>query len=69
MNETVTLAEAYLKEQERCRELLTAYKQIGSAGIFGHTMISEVLQRADRAVMEGNTVAMMRLYEEMKGCQ
>lgn len=65
----VSLAEAFLAEQNRCRELLAQYKTIGPAGMFGYACINSILQRADAAVMDGDTVAMLRLYEEMKGCE
>ena len=64
-----TLGEAYPKEQARLRELLSFYKEIGPAGRFGHLMISKTLEAADRAAIEGDTVAMIRLYQEMKECQ
>ena len=67
--EAKSLAQAYLEEQNRCRELLTEYKAIGPAGMFGYACINSILQRADAAVMQGDTVAMLGLYEEMKGCQ
>lgn len=66
--EVKNLAQAFVEEQNRCRELLTEYKSIGPAGMFGYACINSVLQRADAAVMAGDTVAMLRLYEEMKGC-
>lgn len=67
--ESRSLGELYPVEQARCRELLTAYKAIGPAGQFGHLMISQVLERADRAAISGDVVAMLRCYEEMKGCE
>lgn len=69
MSEMTTLAGEILKEQERCRELLGAYKEIGWAGAFGHAMISEVLQRTEKAVMEGDLQEMVRCYAELKECQ
>jgi hypothetical protein len=67
--ESKSLAEAILDEQARCRELLTEYKAIGPAGQFGYLMISQALQRTEAAVMAGDTVAMLRCYEELKGCE
>ncbi len=64
-----SLGEEYPKEQSRCRELLSVYKEIGPAGAFGHMMISQVLQRADAAVISGDLVAMIRCFEEMKECE
>lgn len=67
--EVKSLAQAILDEQARCRELLAAYKAIGPAGSFGYIVISETLKRTEKAVMENNTVAMLRCYEELKGCE
>lgn len=64
-----SLAEGIIEQQARCRELLKAYVEIGPAGQFGHTMISDVLSRTEKAVMEGDTVAMISLYKELEGCQ
>lgn len=69
MPEPFTLAEALPAEQARCRELLIAYKEIGPVGAFGYTMIEAALKRADQAVMSGDPVAMLRSYEELKGCE
>ena len=62
--ESKTLAQAILDEQARCRELVTQYKAIGPNGAFGALHINDVLRRTEAAVMEGDTVAMLRLYEE-----
>lgn len=64
-----SLGEEYPGEQARVRELLSTYKDIGPAGQLGHAMIEQVLQRADQAVVEGDVVAMLRSFEEMKGCE
>jgi hypothetical protein len=66
---TLTLGEALPQEQARCRELLTQYKQIGPAGVFGAAMIEAALKRADQAVMSGDPVAMLRTYDELKKCE
>ena len=63
-----SLAEAYPKEQERMRELLEQYKEIGDPGIFAHTMLSDLLKRADKAAAEQDLVAMVQTFEEMKEC-
>lgn len=62
-----TLADAYLKEQERCREVLGQYREIGPAGTFGTMLIEDVLRRADKAAIENDAVEMLRLYSEMRG--
>jgi hypothetical protein len=64
------LAEAYVTEQQRCRELLGVYRDLpNGVGTFGAIMIEDMLRRADRAVMDGDTVAMLSLYAEMQGTQ
>ena len=70
--ESKSLADAILAEQARCRELVTVYKAIGphgAFGAFGALAISDVLRRTEAAVMAGDTVAMLRCYEELKGCE
>lgn len=54
------------KEQERARELLKQYRDIGPAGSFGALMIEQALQRADQAAMSGDVVAILKSYEELK---
>lgn len=64
-----TLGEAFPREQARVRELLGVYKSIGPAGIFGAVMLEQVLQRADQAAVSGDAIAMLRSFEELKGCK
>ena len=67
MSDTVSLGEAYPREQARCRAVLGSYREIGPAGALGAMFIEDMLQRADRAVVKGDVVEMLRLYEEMLG--
>jgi len=68
--ETVeSLGEALPKEMARAREVLGIYKSIGPAGAFGATMIEQLLQRADKAVMEQDIVAMIQVYQELKAVE
>lgn len=64
-----SLGEEFPKMQAQVRELLMTYKELGPIGIFGATMIEQVLRRADEAVMSGDVVLMTQSYEEMKGCK
>lgn len=64
-----SLGEAYPLEQARCRELLGQYKEIGPAGAFGAAMLEDLLQRADRAAVAGDIVAMIGLYQEMQAAK
>ena len=64
-----TLGDTYPQEQARCRELLAQYRAIGPNGFFGYAIISDLLQRADRAAIAQDLPAMLRCYEEMKACE
>jgi hypothetical protein len=64
-----SLAEALPKEMARVREVLGAYKAIGPAGMFGAAFIEADLREADQAVMSGDVVRMIRVYEKLKGIQ
>lgn len=64
-----TVGDAFPIEQARVRELLTQYKAIGPAGMFGAAMIEQTLQRADQAAISGDIIAILRSFEELKGCE
>ena len=61
-----SLGEELPKEMARVRVVLGHYKEIGPAGTFGAMMIEQALQHADKAVISGDVVAMIRCYEELK---
>ncbi len=65
----MTLGEDYPKEQARVRALLIEYESIGPAGAFGKVILNDILKRADEAAISGDLGAMIRSYQEMKGCQ
>ena len=61
-----SLGTALPKECARVRTVLGYYREIGPAGAFGAAMIEATLREADRAMIEGDTVAMIRVYLELK---
>lgn len=61
-----SLGDAYPEQQERWRELLVQYIQIGQAGAFGRALLQDLLCRADRAAIEQDLPAMIRCYKEMQ---
>jgi len=61
-----TLGEALPNEIQRCQELLEIYNSLGPVGAFGHAMISADIASAQRAMMEGDVVAMIRCYQKLK---
>lgn len=68
-NEVTTLADALPAEMARVREVLGHYREIGPAGMFGAAMIEQDLRAADRAVMSGDVVAMIRALEVLRGIE
>ena len=66
MGDIKTLAEGLPEEQARVRDVLVMYKSIGTAGLFGATMIERSLQNADKAVMAGDIIEMLAAYNDLK---
>lgn len=61
-----SLGEQFPVEQARLRTLLGYGREIGAAGAFYCAVIEDVLRRADRAAVEQDVVAMIRIYQEMQ---
>ena len=61
-----SLAEALPAEMARVRTVLGHYLEIGPVGQFGASFIERDLQAADKAVMSGDVVEMLRAYEALK---
>ena len=64
-----TLGYEYPKEQARCRKLLALYQEIGPVGKLGSVMIEATLQRADKAAVDGDLVAMLIAFTDMQRCK
>ena len=63
-----TLGEELPKEMARVRDILMPkYLSIGPAGGFALTMMRAELDRATRALAEGDLLTMIRSYEALKG--
>lgn len=62
-----SLGEALPKEMARVRDkVMPAYLAIGPAGIFVLTMMRADLDAAAKAMIEGDAIAMMRVYQSLK---
>lgn len=61
-----SVGEELPKEMARVRELLPLYDGIPT-GIFAATMMRNDLDRAAKALSEGNAVEIIRVYESLKG--
>lgn len=67
-NKVDTLGEALPREMARVRdELMPRHIAIGPPGMFALMLMRQALDRAAKAMMEGDVVAMIRCHEELKG--
>jgi len=61
-----TVWEEILVELERCKMLLSMYQEIWVEGVFWATLISEWINKAEKAISEWNIVEIIKSYEELK---
>lgn len=61
-----SLGEAFPREQARLRGLLEYTGGMGPELNFYRAVIEDVLRRADKAAMEQDVVAMIRIFKEMQ---
>lgn len=63
-----TLGEALPKEIARVRDqIMPLYIEIGPPGQFALAMMRSALDAASKAMIEGDTVAMIAAYQDLKG--
>lgn len=68
MSKTESLGEALPREMKRVRdEVIPAYIAIGPSGGLALLMMRAELDAATKALAEGDVVAMLRAYENLKG--
>lgn len=68
MDETRSLGTELPKEMARVRdEVMPAYLEIGPSGAFALAWMRAALDKATKALAEGDVVAQMQAYEELKG--
>lgn len=68
MAEVDTLADALPREMARVRDnVLPAYIEIGPPGMFASALMRKDLDDAAKAMMSGDTIEMLRVYESLKG--
>jgi hypothetical protein len=61
-----SIGEEIVKEMARVRELLPLYDAV-PAGIFAATMMRAALDKAAKALAEGDIVQIILSYEDLKG--
>ena len=63
-----TLGEALPAEMARVRDkVMPAYIEVGPPGAFALMMMRQDLDCAAKALAEGDVIAMLKTYEELKG--
>jgi hypothetical protein len=68
MSDIDTLGHALPREITRVRdEVLPLYLEIGQPGALAAMMMRASLDRASKAMIEGDVVAMIACYEDLKG--
>lgn len=68
--ETESLGTALPKEMARVRdEIMPRYREIGPAGAPALALMRANLDEAARAMAEGDVVAMLRVYQSLKGTE
>ena len=67
--QSVSVGEDYPKEQARCREVLSQYKELGPPGVLGGMMIEATLREADAAMASGDIVRILQAYKAMQGVE
>jgi hypothetical protein len=66
----MSLAEEYPIELQRVRDLIPIYESLpNKVGAFGAASHKLTISRAEKALAEGDTVAMIRAFAEMKGAK
>jgi hypothetical protein len=66
MSTTETLTDALPKEIERVGLLIPLYESIGPASAFAVACMKGDIREAHRAMMAGDTVAMLRVYQSLR---
>ena len=65
---TESLGTALPAKMKEIREVyIPAYQSIGPAGGFAIAMMNQALTKAEKAMIEGDTVAMIACYKELCG--
>jgi hypothetical protein len=68
VSEVTTLGDELPRQIARVRdEVMPRYLEIGPAGAFALHMMRADLDRASRAMIGGDVVEMLRVYEALKG--
>jgi hypothetical protein len=66
-SDSLSLGEALPREMARVRDdVMPIYQQIGGPGVFALMMMRQSLDAAAKAMAEGDTIAMIQAYQDLK---
>lgn len=60
------LMSGLIQEMNRAREVLKMYEEIGPAGMFGCTVITQTIKETEQAITESDVVKMLLSYQKLK---
>jgi len=69
MTEPKTLGSDLPKEIERVQRLFEIYQRMGKSSVFAASMLKLRLKDALSAMTSGDAVAMLRAYNDLRGCE
>lgn len=62
------LIEGIQREQNRVRELIPLYVEIGPAGAIGAALMRAAVDQGDKAIASGDVLKMLRAYKDLEEC-
>lgn len=62
----MTLAQSLPIEMDRCRKIRENAREIGNPGVFLAALLDISIRKAEEAIMHGDTVTMLRAYEDLR---
>lgn len=65
----MNLIEGIQAELDRVRELIRVYKTLGPAASFAIMMHEQAILLAEKAIADQDTVAMVRAFKTLQGCE
>jgi hypothetical protein len=69
-SDSMSLGEALPCEMARVRDqVMPAYLSVGASGLFALSMMRMDLDRAAKALADGDVIEMLSVYESLKGYQ
>jgi arginine repressor len=70
VEESQNLMQGLLDEIIRVKDIVTVYKSLPkNAGLFASVIMETLIKEAIKSISDGDTIAMIRTYKELKECE